>query len=61
MNPEVPANELPLLPPSADLETPSILKRAISAHTKLAELKGYVARLPNEYILLNAVSGSRNR
>lgn len=55
MNPEVPANDLPLLPPSADLETPSTLKKAISAHAKLAELKGYVARLPNEHILLNAV------
>lgn len=55
MNPEVPANDLPLLPPSADLETLSTLKKAISADAKPVELKGYVARLPNEHIVLNAV------
>ena len=55
MNTEVPANDLPLLPPSVELETASTLKNAIAAHSKLAELKGYVSRLPNEHMLLNAV------
>jgi len=27
----------------------------IAAHTKLAQLKGYVSRLPNQHMLLNAV------
>lgn len=55
MNPEVPANDLPLLLPAVELETASTLKNAIAAHTKLAELKGYGSRLPNEHMFLNAV------
>ena len=36
MNPEVPANNLPFLPPSADVEAKSILKKAIAANRELA-------------------------
>jgi hypothetical protein len=40
--PEKPYNDLPLLPPKAELETPATLKKAISANKALAELKGLV-------------------
>jgi len=55
MNPVEPCNNLPLLPPSAELETPGILKKAISANRELARLSGYCSLLPNESILLNAI------
>ena len=55
MNPAIPYNDLALLPPSQDLETPSILKKAISAHRELARLSGYCSLLPNESILLNTI------
>ncbi len=55
MKPDVPANDLPLLPPDADIETKSILRHAISANRELARLKGYCSLLPNETILLNTI------
>lgn len=50
-----PYNILPLLPPKADLETPSVLKAAIAAHRSLAELKGKAESLPNPAILINSI------
>lgn len=55
MKPDVPANDLPPLPPDADIETKSVLRRAISANRELARLKGYCSLLPNETILLNTI------
>jgi hypothetical protein len=37
--PEVPYNDLPLIPPSIDLETRPVLKRCVGARAALAELK----------------------
>lgn len=51
-----PYNELPLLPPTAPLETKSILKTAVSAHRQLAELKGISNVMPNPAILVNAIT-----
>jgi Fic family protein len=51
-----PYNELPLLPPTAPLETKSILKTAVSAHRQLAELKGIANVMPNPAILVNAIT-----
>jgi Fic family protein len=48
-------NDLPLLPPDLDLETPTILKAAIRANKELAHLKGYCALLPNQSILLDSI------
>lgn len=50
-----PYNGLPLLPPGTDVETPSVLKTAITANRLLAELKGKSENLPNPAILLNAI------
>ena len=44
------------LPYPEDLETKSILKQLPAAHAALAELKGVLQSIPNQIILLNAVS-----
>ena len=38
-NKDIPYNNLPLLPPNAEIETKEILKKAISANKALAELR----------------------
>ena len=54
-NRKLPYNELPLLPPAADLETKAVLKQVIAARTALAELKGTAKLLPNQGVLIQAV------
>jgi Fic family protein len=54
-NPAKPYNDLPKLPPAADLETPTVLKAAILAHRELAELKGKAGIIPNQAILINSL------
>ncbi len=54
-NPDKPYNLLPPLPPDADLETPDVLKAAITANRSLAELKGKSESLPNPSILVNSI------
>lgn len=53
--PEVPYNDLPLLPPKAVLETSAVLKAAIAANRALAELKGKAEVIPNQSILVNSI------
>ncbi|MCP4696647.1 MAG: Fic family protein [Gammaproteobacteria bacterium] len=48
-------NDLPLLPPSAELETPAVLKKTIAASRELAELKGAGNVIPNQAILVNSI------
>lgn len=55
-DPELPFNNLPLLPPTSVLESPEVLKAAIAAHRKLAELKGSGQVIPNQNILLGALT-----
>jgi Fic family protein len=50
-----PFNDLPLLPPKADLESKAILKKAIAANRELAELKGAGDAIPNQSILVNSI------
>ena len=49
---------LPLepLPPASGLETSAVLKKAISASRSLAELKGAVAAIPSETILIGTLT-----
>jgi Fic family protein len=54
-NPQKPYNQLPLLPPKAELETPVVLKQLVKSHQALAELKGYVKILPNEEVLIHSI------
>ncbi|OGO94870.1 MAG: addiction module protein [Coxiella sp. RIFCSPHIGHO2_12_FULL_42_15] len=50
-----PYNDLPLLPPKIDLDDPRILRKAINANRRLAELKGAVLSIPNQDILVNGI------
>lgn len=56
MNPDKPYNQLPLLPPSQDIETPGILKKVIRATRALAELKGAGKNIPNQSVLINSIA-----
>jgi len=47
--------DLPLLPPSQELETKAVLKRCITARAALAELKQAALLLPNQTILINTI------
>jgi len=53
--PEHPYNELPLLPPAADLETRPVLKACITARAALAELKSAANLIPNQAMLINSL------
>ncbi len=53
--PEVPYNDLPLLPPDTVLESAAVLKAAIAANRTLAELKGKAEVIPNQSILINSI------
>jgi Fic family protein len=46
---------LPFLPPKADIETKTILRKAIRANTQLARLNGYCQTIPNDTILVNSI------
>lgn len=48
--------KIPDLPLKADLETKAVLRQAIAANTKLAELKGVVKSVPNPSILIRTLS-----
>ena len=45
-----------LLAPDSELETRPVLKALAPAHRYLAELKGLVATIPNEHILINTLA-----
>lgn len=48
--------KIPLLPLAEDIESKTVLKKCAKAHQALAELKGIVATIPNESILINTLS-----
>jgi len=54
-NPALPYDDLPPLPPAADVETKAVLRQALSATRALAELKGSGGLIPNQTILINAI------
>lgn len=51
-----PYNDLPPLPPAGVVETPAVLKKAISANRALAELKGMAQLIPNQGILTDGLA-----
>ncbi len=53
--PDQPYNDLPPLPPAADLETRTVLKQCIPARAALAELKQAAELIPNQGVLINAL------
>lgn len=55
-NPEVPYNDLPLLPPHAEIENTLILKKTIAASRALSELKGAITNLPNPTLFIDTIN-----
>ena len=53
--PRLPFDNLPLLPPRADVETTAVLKKALTASRAVAELKGAGGLIPSQEILINAI------
>ena len=54
-DPAKPFNELPRLPPAADVESHNILKALVDARSALAELKQAGHLIPNQAILINTI------
>lgn len=54
-NPAVPYNDLPSLPPTADLESRAVLKACIAARAAVAELKAAGRLIPNQGVLINSI------
>ena len=52
---QIPYNDLPLLPPKADIETKEILRKTISAGRALAKLNGTLLNLPNPTLFLDTI------
>lgn len=52
---KVPYNDLPFLPPKADIETKRILRKTISAGRALAQLNGTLLNLPNPTLFLDTI------
>jgi len=55
-NPGKPYNELPLLPPNTEVETKKVLRQTIASNKILAELKGRAGEIPNQSMLVNAIT-----
>ncbi|MEA1886561.1 MAG: Fic/DOC family N-terminal domain-containing protein [Bacteroidota bacterium] len=53
--PEKPYNDLPLLPPQAEIESAVILKKTITASRALSELKGAITNLPNPTLFIDTI------
>lgn len=53
--PQRPYNELPKLPPAAELETREVLKQCIAARAALGELKQAAYLIPNQAMLINII------
>ena len=54
-DPKRPFNDLPRLPPAADIETRRILKSCIESRAALAELKTAGRLIPNQAVLVNSL------
>lgn len=50
-----PHQDLPALPPSSDVETPTVLKATVAASRALARLDGACKRLPDPTMLINVI------
>jgi len=54
-DPRKPFNDLPSLPPVADIESKKLLKACIEARAALAELKSAGDLIPNQSVLINTI------
>ena len=55
-NKNKPYNDLPLLPPKAEIENTAILKKTIEASRALSELKGIITNLPNPTLFIDTIN-----
>ena len=55
LNKKIPYNDLPLLPPKADVETKNVLRKTISTGRALAQLNGALQNLPNPTLFLDTI------
>ena len=53
--PDLPYNDLPALPPKADVETKAVLKACIAARASIAELRVSGQLIPNQSVLINSI------
>lgn len=51
----IPYNDLPLLPPEAELETKATLKQAITASRAVADLRGKAQQIPNQRMMIDSI------
>ena len=54
-DPSQPYNDLPALPPTADVESRAVLKACIAARSAVAELKATGQLIPNQGVLINSI------
>lgn len=54
-HPDKPYNQLPLLPPDAEIESKAILKKCVTARAALAGLKQAGGLIPNQTVLINTI------
>ena len=54
-NAKISYNDLPPLPPEADVETKTILKKTIAARSALTEFKGLGETIPNQTLLVDSL------
>ena len=54
-DPGRPYNDLPLLPPNAEIETRAVLKKCVTARTALAELRLAGQLIPDQSVLVHAI------
>lgn len=54
-NPNLPYNDLPVLPPAAEIESKAILRACIKARAAIAELKVAGQLIPNQAVLINSI------
>lgn len=55
-NPDIPYNELPILPPACDLDDIEILKKVNTANIALARLNGASLAVPNRELLMEPLT-----
>jgi Fic family protein len=55
LDPARPYNELPLLPPGAEIESRAVLKKCVTARTALAELRLAGHLIPDQSLLVHAI------
>ena len=54
-DPSKPYDDLPALPPSAEMESRAVLKACIEARAAVAELKAAGQLIPNQGVLINSI------